>query len=468
MSRATSTSSADTPLSNRSTANSRKKAVLFGSLAALVGLLGVGVLGLTWFNSRYQVKDEMQVKLAELSNAEYSANPSSLSKDFQRYAGRELTVIKKDDTHFDFILEPTNEKTARIVIKDVDLSLMVPKVPAWVKGNAALENVALFSREWNRQQVTFPADSEHIEITGGDGFEKESIQEIALTNNCLNAGYWEVSLSVKEGENKNMYYQGWFTFPMGHYKSVFETVNGFSYWPHRWKLEHWKIPQNATVALDSLREVVSEKEASAQFPLNERIIAGGEQARKVRTMLATNLTTWGDFYTNPENVKFATFRAPGYYDAEKAQKNQYWRIGEFKGANLREVKPTGTTQTLQEIELVFGDTRTGDENKLLISGIDIEKLPQLPVSKYSDGVFTPLGIGIPPFGQSYEKLESNPPDENPSFSLLLDSEGQWIEHHSLGVAGISMHLDEKNPDRLHLYLLSYERSTLIAHFLIDL
>ena len=40
------------------------------------------------------------------------------------------------------------------------------------KKDKDLEIIALTDREWNRQQVSFEPDSKHIEITGGDGFEK--------------------------------------------------------------------------------------------------------------------------------------------------------------------------------------------------------------------------------------------------------------------------------------------------------
>ncbi|NJO98818.1 MAG: hypothetical protein HC764_24780 [Pleurocapsa sp. CRU_1_2] len=135
---------------------------------------------------------------------------------------------------------------------------------------------------------------------------------------------------------------------------------------------------------------------------------------------------------------------------------------------LRDIKPVGVDQDLQEIELTFGDTKTGEENKLLVSGINLKDLPKLPVGKYPDGLYMPIGIGVPPFSQSYEQLESNHPDQSPYFSVFLDSEGRWIDHNRLAVAGVAMHLDAKKPDLVHLYLLSYERSTLIAHFQINL
>ena len=453
------------PILGRANLKFTKTTILFSSLAVCVGLVAIGAIG---FNSRYKVNNEMPVALKEFSNTEYPANPAPLGTNFQRYSNRKLTVIKRDDTHFDFVLEPTNNKTAKIVIKNIDLKLLVPKAPAWVKQNKGLEVIAFTDREWNRQQISFPADSEHIEITGGDGFEKQNLSEIALANNCLNAGYWEVLLFTKEKDNKSLYYQSWFTFPIGHYKNLFEKINNLSYWKHWWKLEHWQDPSGTVTNLNLLRKVIDEKEVAAKFPLDEKIISSGEQSRKVRTTLATNITTWGDFYKDKNEIKFASFRAPGFYDANKPWGNQYWRIGEFKKAILRNTKPVGVEQNLQEIELVFKDTRTGEQNRLFFSGINLKELPKLSVEEYNKGLYMPMGIGVPPFYQSYEDLKKSHPDESPYFSVLLDSKDKWIDHHHLAVDGTAMHLDKDNPNLLHLYLLSYERNTLIAHFTIDL
>lgn len=123
----------------------------------------------------------------------------------------------------------------------------------------------------------------------------------------------------------------------------------------------------------------------------------GEQSRKVRTTLAKNITTWRDFYDTKNEIKFASFRPPGFYDQNKPWGNQYWRIGKFDKTILRNIKPIGIEQNLQEIELVFTDIKTSEQNRLLISGINLKKLPQLPIEEYPKGLYMPMGIGIPPF-----------------------------------------------------------------------
>ena len=79
----------------------------------------------------------------------------------------------------------------------------------------------------------------------------------------------------------------------------------------------------------------------------------------------------------------------------------------------------------------------------------------------------PMGIGVPPFFQSYEELEKNPPHKSPYVSVLLDEQDRWIDHHSFAIDGPVLHRDEKNPDLLHVYLLSYARHSLIPHFVIQ-
>ena len=451
---------------NTTKKKTRRKKIVFSALTILFTLL---IVGLSSFNSRYLAEDMMQVQVKEFSNRQYPENPASLDSNYQRYDSRKLNIVRKDNHYFDFILEPTNKQTAKIAIKNIDLNLLIPKAPEWAKKDRGLEVIAFTDREWNRQQVSFPVDSEHIEVIGGDGFEKQNLAEVALARNCLNAGLWEIILSTKDEDgNKAGYYQGWFNLPMGYYKDVFENINNMSYWKHWWKLEHWQDPTGTVTNVDLLRKVVNEQDVTTQFPLDEKIIVAGEQSRKIRTTQAVNLRTWKDFYDGDHSISFASFLPPGIYKNDKPRKNEYWRIGKFEKAILRNIKPVGVSEVLQEIELVFKDKKTNEENKLFISGVNIKDLPQLSTKEYFKGLYLPMGIGVPPFYQSYEELKQNPPDRNPYFSVLLDSQDKWIDHHTVAVDGPVMHLDPDNPELLHLYLLSYERHTLIAHFLLDI
>ena len=437
-------------------------ALLLGVVAVTIGAIACAHL------PRYAVSDAVKIDLEEVTAADYPEDPAGRSVHYGRYADRRLKLVQRDETHFDFILEPTQDHTATVTFKNVDVSLMTPNEPAWVKADEDLELIALTDRQWNRQQVSFKRDSPHVEVIGGNGFERDNLYTAELAKNCLNAGLWEVLLFTQENGQKSLYYQGWFTFPLGHYKRLFEQNTGRSYWKYWYRLEHWFNPDGTPMPLEKLRAVKEEKEVKAEFLADEPIFAFGEQQRKLRTFIAKNLLTWNDFYDEGRSIQFASFVSPGRYNVRKPWSNEYWRLSKFHKAIVRDIQSPASDQPLQEIELLFESKKTGEMSRFLVSGVNLHALPQLPVSEYPKGLYMPMGIGIPPFYQDYEDLKQKPPYQSPYFSLLLDSQNRWINHHEVAVDGVAMHRDQEKPNLLHLYLLSYERHSLIGHFLVTI
>jgi uncharacterized membrane protein YdjX (TVP38/TMEM64 family) len=436
-------------------------------LAGVFLLVGCLIGGVFWFRARYAIDRSMDIRVQEFTNASYPEDPAFRSTHFGEYTGRRLQLVQKDATHFDFHLEPTNGHTAKVVFRNIDVSLMTPSEPAWTRSDADLERIALTDRQWNRQQVSFGRHSGHIEVAGGDGFEKANLVSAELAKNCLNAGLWEVLLFVRENGRKSLYYHNWFTFPLGHYKNLFEHNTGISYWKHWYKLEHWADPAGTIVRLDQLRTVQREQEVSARFDPKEELHIAGEQLNKRRTWDGANVRSWGDFYAGTR-IRFATFSPPGRYDLGKPWKNEFWRFTRFEKAMLRDIVSPAASRTLQELELVFDHPETGVRSRFIVSGINVKKLPRLPEAQYPEGVYMPMGIGVPPFFQSYAELRKNPPHKSPYFCVLLDTKDRWINHHDVAVDGPVLHRDKNRSDLLHVYLLSYERHSLIGHFVTTL
>ena len=182
--------------------------------------------------------------------------------------------------------------------------------------------------------------------------------------------------------------------------------------------------------------------------------------------MAENIRTWQDFFDKRE-VRFAAFVQPGRYAVRKPWKNKYWRLSRFEKTILRQVSGPADSGNLLEMELVFADESGGEKSRFIVSGFNLADLPKLAVEQYDQGLSMPMGIGIPPFFQSYDNLQNNPPDKSPFFSVLLDGAGHWLNHHTIALDGSVLHLDILDQGLLHLYLLSYERHTLIGHFLIS-
>ncbi|MBI1841898.1 MAG: hypothetical protein HYR88_13750, partial [Verrucomicrobia bacterium] len=295
-----------------------------------------------WDRSKYQIASTMALPLKEFSTAEYPEDPAERSVMNGRYRQRALTLVQKDAKHFDFILESKDPAVARIVWKDVDVSLFATGQPAWTRAHEGNQLIALTDREWSRQQVSFKKGNPHLEITGGDGYEATNLFTADLAKNCLNAGLWEIQLTFQENNNKALYYHAWFTFPLGHYRKLVEANSGVAYSTIWRRMEHWVNPEGAALDLAGLRKTVSERVPAAIFPRTERVIAGGEQKRKMRCVTADNIRTWADYFDGRE-VHFAAFIKPGRYSVQHPWKHQYWRIGDYQRTILRDiVSPAGT------------------------------------------------------------------------------------------------------------------------------
>lgn len=428
---------------------------------AVIGVL----LGAWWFHHRYATADQMGIPITEYAPFEYPEDPAERSIYFGQYAKRKLTLVKKDETHFDFLFEPSDQKTAKVIFKNIDVSLMTPSEPEWTKADPNLELIAFTDRQWNRQQVSFDPHGPYVELLGGDGFEKEHLYSAELAKNCLNAGLWEVLLFTREKGQKTLYYQGWFTFPLGHYKRIFERNTAVSYLKYWYRLEHWKNPAGTVLDLAKLRDVIQENKVDVLSDPNERRIFTGEQVRKARTTNMNNLRTWADVVSGAP-IQFAAFIPPGRYSDRHPWGNEYWRFSRFNGAVFRWVRSRAKETPLGEIELLFSD-KEGKTNRMIVSGVDINSLPQLAMTDYPKGLYMPMGIGVPPFYQIYEVLEKNPPHRSGYFSVLLDEKNRWINHHDAAIDGSVLHRDEKDPMLVHLYLLSYERHTLVGHYVVS-
>lgn len=411
---------------------------------------------------KYKTAEKMFLPVTELSTFDYPDDPAPLSTFYNRYNGRSCTLAHRGDALFDFTFDSNNPHVATVRFTDIDLSLIQPVTPEWVRGDSALETLTLVDREWNRQQVQFTKDSPHFSIEGGDGYEVDNLYSAEIARNCLNAGLWEILIFVKEEDEKRLLYHGWFTFPPGYYKQLFEKLNDLSYLFNWWRLEHWFSPEGKTVDLDRLRTIQSKDELKVYNMQHERVIAAGEQRRKLCLLEAEPVLTWGDFPTYTDEVRFATFVPPGFYDTNKPWATEMNRFATLTEAVHRTISSPASDKPLDEIELVFNDMR------FIVSGIDLDALPTLKAEEYPQGLYMPMGIAVPPFTQSYAKLEQNPPQKSPYFAMLLDDKDGWLNHHKVGVDGPVMYRDETDARIIHLYFLSYERISLVAHYALQL
>ena len=429
-------------------------------------VLGLFVIaGLAWFVLRYDDQPRQSVTLQAFTPEEYPEDPENKNSAFGTYPHGRLIIESIGGTRFRFLLEPSSAKATAIELADVDLANFVAAVPPWVKADPDLTKVGLIDREWNRQQVRFPRTSPHVQVReGGDGFEQQALSRIDLARNCLNAGLWELLLFTIENGEERVYEHLWFTFPLGLYKQVFEQVNGLSYWSYWWSLEHWVDPAGTPIRLDRLRTVEREWTVEAKAQWDEPVAASSEQARKRKNILTPVASLYRDWYRQP--VQFASFISPGQYSRAHPRDTQLHYLAELTGATVRRVTSPASPKLLVEIDLAFRSNQTGEGTRIIMGGLALETLPTASPKEYDHGWQVPLGIGNPSFFESYDEVVASPPIQRSFYGFHLDAQGRWLDHHAIGVDGPLLHRDADDPSLLHLYLLSYERHTLLNHFVI--
>jgi hypothetical protein len=127
----------------------------------------------------------------------------------------------------------------------------------------------------------------------------------------------------------------------------------------------------------------------------------------------------------------------------------------------REVKSSRVEGTFPELELAF-------DNGLRILAADA-KLAGLPARREAPAVEADVlklvcGIGTPIIHAKADERAAEIAEDRPRYLLLLDAKGNHVDTHLTGVDGLYAWRESGDPGKLHVWLVSYERIALIAHF----
>ena len=414
---------------------------------------------------------KLHMKYANHNLAQIALTSEPVSGELT-YVGEGIRFTSTDSNLYDISFDLQGEGVSETLsLRGVDLSLFIPTVPEHVQGNTELVRWFLSEREFNRQRAMFKAGSEHIDAPNGfAGYDSDELV-IALTNNCLGAGYWELAVSVVEEDGSTRkIYQGFFDFPMGTYAEMVQNSNpDVSYMAQARSMEPWlgfDFLKGSTFAIDQLRTVASDQTVEAVDLADAAVLVRNEQEDKADLVVYD-----GDWETYAElrqsQVKFQSFVSPGIYTEQRLWDSNLSEIASLDHAIVREVDSPLSEKALTEVELVLLNNE-GVPRRLIISGIDLDQVPELSPEDYSDGIYRPMGFGTP-FTQDYEDLKQLPPDQDPFFSVLLDENDRIMNYRmDVGLNGLVLHRDEEEPSLLHIYPMSYERILLVGHYVVDL
>ncbi|MFK7970534.1 MAG: hypothetical protein AB8F95_09210, partial [Bacteroidia bacterium] len=365
---------------------------------------------------------------------------------------------------FDLLFTPGNDVSDTIKLPKVNLLEWMPTAPDHVKGDDYLEYLAIINQEWNRQQVRFYKEGFK---SSGKSNHNITINRVDLARNCLNALLWEIIYYAEEDGKTSPIYHGWFSVPQALYADLFYAKNNIPYEKYKEPLENWVDPELKSVNLRMLREVSSEESLHFYSSNDEFYPLQGERKKKYKNILApAKPQSIGSFLN--DSTKFATFSPPGLYTKRDPRSTQLGRFFSLDSAYMRKtVSKREAGGTFAELELVFSDQEENRITRIIVGGLTLKDLPELSTENVNQGFQMPMGIGNHTFYESYADCLANPTATSPYFGLTLDSQRNFLDSHALGIDGPLIYKDILNPNKIHFWLLSFERHALVGHYILD-
>jgi hypothetical protein len=363
------------------------------------------------------------------------------------YEAIELTPL--GNGRYDVRLTPGD---AAPKLSGVDLTLLSPQVPGLARGNETLTRLALIQREFNRNEV-------HNALPDGTDF--------TIANNCLQRGLWEVKLLKPDGAKTTTLFHAWLTFPQDEYARLFAAANeGLP--EQKWDVLFANYPGigGFVLPLTDLRTVVSEKPVT---PLDthgaDALDRLPEQKGKTKFVRTANLETYGDVVkAGSQPVTLAKFTVPGLYDPKESMTFDLAWLAHPKSLVWRQVRSSHAPGGFPEMELAFENG-----TRILAADAKLAGLAARTTVPAAEGDVLKLvcGIGTPVIHASTEERHKEIAEDRPRYLMILDAKDNHLDTHLTGVDGLYVWREAGGsgaPDTLHLWLVSYERIALVAHY----
>lgn len=333
-------------------------------------------------------------------------------------------------------------------LPEIDLRPFIPRIPLLAKGDPGLTRIALIQRELNRNQTRYPMPGRQ--------------ETVFVANNCLKSGLWEIGLDRKDDKGTLTYYHGWINFPKSEYAKLFETLNGIPYASVAADLDNYPKLDGIPVPLAKLRSVVRDLPVPAvDTHPGDPIDRFSEQERKTKLVLAPAARTYGDWTAaDHQPLVTAKFSEPGFYDSKDPVRFDLAWLGRPAEAHWRWVRSAGFSEDFPEIEL-----RYGNGYRLILADARLAGVSARSAKPTDEADLLHLTFGIETqeiYANVDERLRELGP-ERPAYLFLLDAKGDHLDNHHIGIDRVYLWREAGTPDRLHLYLVSYERIALVGH-----
>jgi hypothetical protein len=370
-------------------------------------------------------------------------------------------MIENENGTYDFEVYPDNAQSDTIIVKNVNLLEFMPSIPPHIKKDNYLSFLAVLNQEWNRIQVKFDAK---LFKAQGKGLEKNMITRFDIANNCLKKGLWELLAF----NNDSLYYQSWFDFPDNLYNELFLKRNGISIDQYNTILKNYSFEKGKAIDFLALRTAKTSKNVTFNTLNNQYYPLEGERASKLKNIVfPTEPTIINDFLT--DKTTYATFSPPGQYTSADPRKTQLSRFQQLEKVTLSQtVSANAKASNAQELHLYYTNNAKTMTTHYVIGGLDLDKLPILTPDKLHTGWQRPMGISNHSFYSAYKDFTGNSSLENAYFSFLLNENREWLDSHEVGIDGMLLYRAAEDTDKIHAYILSFERHSFVGHIVLEI
>ena len=399
--------------------------------------------------------------ITDLTSAQYPDDPD-LGYRHSAYDDGYLTqgrISQEANGQFSFRFYAGERNRDSVVVRHLDLMEFMPSVPKQLKNDAYLSYLAVVNQEWNRNQVQFDSSQFQASAAG--------ITRVDIARNCLNAYLWEVLLFKKENGQEVPFSHGWFTFPKPLYARLFTTRNDVDFARYQAPLENWIDPASKVVSTASFARIQDTVQVSFSDLSEGMYPVKGAFKRKYKEIIRPG-TFAGMRDLQTDSTQFATFSPPGIYVKADPRKTELGRLNTLQTIALYRTDGPSASDPRYQIDFTFQDAHQSRTTKLRLGGLDFATLPVLADSNATEGWKNSMGFANHPFYERYRQHEAWHANDNPYFAYFTDGDNRWLDSHKIGVDGPVLYRDVANPNRIHVWLLSFERHALVGHYVLTI
>lgn len=289
---------------------------------------------------------------------------------------------------------------------------------------------------------------------------------LALANNCLPGGFWEIAVKQYDVSGYEVdLFHGSFILGREQYLSLLAAAFGESCDDKLVLTDSAKPLASGRLDLTKQRRVIDERVIFAENleqHLNEPLPQFMEQERKRKHVQPRIPNTLRDLYDRSKEVRLTEFISPGLYSANSARSFDFSYLKDPVKALARLVSSTADNSHRLEFAVFLRDGR-----ELLVTGLKPEVFETAVLdNRIGPSSLIKLGFGYKNLASVawYQDRLLDYRDYGAPLVLLMDEQAKIADNQAAGLDEVWIECISGRSPLMRLYLLSYERQLVVAHW----